>query len=100
MFIKDLPKTVSLKTIRKLILFCFFLFQFQNSYNQDLAISSIWCTSAYTTCTDNGASLAIYKVFLSLHSGLVLGSPHETNGVGAMKKQQLFLMEGLGMLTL
>jgi hypothetical protein len=80
MFRKYFLKTVSLKTIRKAVLFLFFFFQFQNSYSLDLVIPSIWIATAYTT--GPGASSTTYNSVYALHSGLVIGSPYVSNGNG------------------
>jgi hypothetical protein len=80
MFRKGFSKTVSLKTIRKAILFFFFFFHFQKSYSLDLVIPPIWIATAYTTGT--GASSTTYNSVYALHSGLVIGSPYVSKGNG------------------
>jgi hypothetical protein len=87
-------KTVSLKTIKKTILFFFFFFQFQNSYSQDLTIPSIWGTSAYTSGTGDGASLTTYNSILRLHSGLAIGSPYVSNGNGGYLDRATLVFNG------
>ncbi|MCV9926970.1 tail fiber protein [Flavobacterium sp. LS1R49] len=71
-----------------------FTFLFQNSNAQDMEIPSFWASSKFKIGTGDGASLTTYNAFLSLHSGLGIGSPFVYNANGEYINKATIVFDG------